>query len=177
MVSVLLKILNAEPDNYSTKAHEILKSIGEVFERNLLRGDLINSISDYDVLITRLKHTVDAKIIENGRKLKAIVSATTGLDHIDSKYAEDKGYIDKDLIAPPNVDWSTLDMPNFSKEEIFGLQRTFVMYVKFPKSRWKEIHKARKLTPKGDAIWEQLRKEFSDKYFSEAKYEIHNVND
>ena len=91
MVSVLLKILNAEPDNYSTKAHEILKSIGEVFERNLLRGDLINSISDYDVLITRLTHTVDDKIIENGRKLKAIVSATTGLDHIDSKYAEDKG--------------------------------------------------------------------------------------
>jgi anaerobic magnesium-protoporphyrin IX monomethyl ester cyclase len=93
------------------------------------------------------------------------------------KYAEDKGYIDKDLIAPPNVDWSTLDMPNFSKEEIFGLQRTFVMYVKFPKSRWPEIDKATKLTPQGDKIWDNLRKEFGEKYFQEVKYDIAEVND
>ena len=87
----MLKILNAEPDNYSTKAREILGSVSEVVECNLSRDNLVNTISDYDVLITRLKHTVDEKIIENGRKLKAIVTATTGLDHIDSKYAEDKG--------------------------------------------------------------------------------------
>ncbi len=80
-----------EPDNYSTKAHEILGSVGEVTECNLSRDTLVNTISDYDVLITRLKHNVDSTIIENGRKLKAIVSATTGLDHIDSQYAEDKG--------------------------------------------------------------------------------------
>ena len=92
-------------------------------------------------------------------------------------YAENKGYIDKDLIAPPNVDWSTLNMPNFSKEEIYGLQRTFVMYVKFPKSRWAEIDKAKELTPEGDKIWDQLKKEFSDKYFNEVKYDIAEVND
>ena len=92
-------------------------------------------------------------------------------------YAEKKGYIDKNLISPPNVDWSTLDMPNFSKEEIYGLQRTFVMYVKFPKSRWPEIDKAKELTPKGDKIWSQLKKEFTDMYFSDVKYDIADVND
>ncbi len=87
----MLKILNVEPDNYSTKAREILASISEVVECNLSRDSLVNSISEYDVLITRLKHSVDAKILENGRQLKAIVTATTGLDHIDLKYAQDKG--------------------------------------------------------------------------------------
>ena len=92
-------------------------------------------------------------------------------------YAEEKGYIDKDLISPPNVDWSTLNMPNFSKEEIYGLQRTFVMYVKFPKSRWPEIDKAKELTPEGDKIWSQLKNEFTDTYFSDVKYDIADVND
>ena len=92
-------------------------------------------------------------------------------------YAEEKGYIDKDLISPPNVDWSTLNMPTFSKEEIYGLQRTFVMYVKFPKSRWPEIDKAKELRPEGDKIWSQLKKEFTDTYFSDIKYDIAEVND
>ena len=63
----MLKILNAEPDNYSAEACKILGPIGEVFEHNLFHGDLINYIRDYDVLITRLKHTVDATIIKNGK--------------------------------------------------------------------------------------------------------------
>jgi radical SAM superfamily enzyme YgiQ (UPF0313 family) len=92
-------------------------------------------------------------------------------------YAENRGYIDKDLISPPNFDWSTLNMPNFSKEEIYGLQRTFVMYVKFPKSRWPEIDKAKELTPDGDKIWNQLKIEFTEKYINEVSYDIAKVND
>ena len=40
------------------------------------------------------------------------------------------------------------------KEQIYGLQRVFVMYVKFPKDRWPEIKQAEALTPEGDRIWE-----------------------
>ena len=46
--------------------------------------------------------------------------------------------------------------PNFSKEDIFGLQRTFLMYVKFPKSRWPEIEKAES-DPK---LFEKLSEEY-----------------
>ena len=64
--------------------------------------------------------------------------------------AEDKGYVGSEQISPPNTAWSILTMPQFPKEQIYGLQRTFVMYVKFPKSRWPELKKAEVLTPLRD---------------------------
>jgi len=93
------------------------------------------------------------------------------------KMAEQLGYIDPDFIAPANIDWSTLDMPNFSKEEIYGLQRTFVMYCKFPKNRWPELKKAEELTPEGDKTWLNLRDEFLDTYFKDPEHSIAKVND
>ena len=68
-------------------------------------------------------------------------------------------------------------MPKFPKEQIYGLQRTFVMYVKFPKKRWLEIKKAEALTPEGDVIWESLRKEFLDTYFKEPEPAINKTTD
>ena len=91
--------------------------------------------------------------------------------------AEKKGYVDSEQISPPNTAWSILDMPKFPKEQIYGLQRTFVMYVKFPKKRWLEIKKAEALTPEGDVIWESLRKEFLDTYFKEPEPTINKTND
>mgnify|MGYP003123485170 CR=1 FL=1 len=91
--------------------------------------------------------------------------------------AEKLGYVDPEFIAPANVDWSTLDMPSFSKEEIYGLQRTFVMYCKFPKSRWPELKKAEELTPSGDAVWEKMREEFLETYFQDPEPAIAKVND
>ena len=82
--------------------------------------------------------------------------------------AEKRGYIDPDLVSPHNGHISTLTMPNFTKDEITGLQRCFVMYVRFPKKRWPEIKKAEALTPEGDAIFESLRDEFLDTYWEKA---------
>lgn len=90
--------------------------------------------------------------------------------------SEKRGYIDPELISPPNAHMSTLNMPNFTKEQIYGLQRTFVMYVKFPKNRWPELKKAEKLTPEGDAIWNSLRDEFLDTYFQDPEPKIDRVN-
>ena len=56
-------------------------------------------------------------------------------------------------------------MPSFSKEEIAGLQRTFGMYIRFPKDRWDEIRLAEKFTPEGNAMWGKLREELINKYF------------
>jgi anaerobic magnesium-protoporphyrin IX monomethyl ester cyclase len=91
--------------------------------------------------------------------------------------AEKRGYVDSELISPPNANVTTLNMPMFTKEQIYGLQRTFVMYVKFPKNRWPEIEKAEPLTPEGDAVWESLRKEFLDTYLQEPEPIISKVND
>jgi hypothetical protein len=67
-------------------------------------------------------------------------------------------------------------MPSFPKEKIFGLQRVFVMYSKFPKERWPEIKKAESLTPEGDKILQNLKDEFLKTYFRDPEPAINKVN-
>jgi len=76
---------------YSEEARAVLCSIGELVEEQLDRAGLIARIPDFDVLIVRLGHQIDREILDAGTRLKAIVTATTGLDHIDLKYAEQMG--------------------------------------------------------------------------------------
>ena len=87
----MLRILNAEPENYSPAARTILDRLGTVTDGPLLRPELIARLPDFDVLIVRLGHQVDREVLDHGPRLKAIVSATTGLDHIDTAFAGEKG--------------------------------------------------------------------------------------
>ena len=57
------------------------------------------------------------------------------------KMAEDMGYCDKNLIARSVTKPTLLNMPQFTPDEIEGLRRCFMLYVKMPKKRWKEIEK------------------------------------
>lgn len=75
------------------------------------------------------------------------------------KVAEDLGYIERNTIARSITKPTILKMPQFSMEAIEGIRRCFVLYIKMPKSRWKEIRKAEELTPKGNNIWRKLRDE------------------
>lgn len=54
-----------------------------------------------------------------------------------------KGYINKYHVSGDyrGID-AGLDMPQLSKNEILGLQRTFPLYVKFDKYQWNDIHRA-----------------------------------
>ena len=85
------RILNAEPDGYSREAFGILKSIGQVSERQMSREELLEAVSDYDILIVRLGLQIDHEIIQRAKKLKVIVTATTGTDHIDLALAAKSG--------------------------------------------------------------------------------------
>ncbi len=87
----MIRILNAEPFDYSDQARTILTEVGEVTEAPLNRAELIRLIPGYDALIVRLAHQIDREVIDAGCHLKAIVTATTGLDHIDVDYARAKG--------------------------------------------------------------------------------------
>jgi len=82
-----IKILNAESRGYSKEAESILLSLGTLKTSDLNRESLIKTIPNYDVLIVRLGNHIDKEIIDAGLNLKAIVSATTGLNHIDVTYA------------------------------------------------------------------------------------------
>jgi D-3-phosphoglycerate dehydrogenase len=86
-----LRILNVEPDGYSTEARSILAEVGPIVDGPLSRPELLAKIADYEVLIVRLAHQFDREVIDAGKRLKVIVSTTTGLDHIDLGYAAQKG--------------------------------------------------------------------------------------
>jgi radical SAM superfamily enzyme YgiQ (UPF0313 family) len=76
-----------------------------------------------------------------------------------------KGYVGEHEIASiSNCARSMLTMPTISKDEIQGLARTFSFYVKFPKERFSDIKVAEKFDDKGNAMWEKLSSEFTDKY-------------
>ena len=55
-------------------------------------------------------------------------------------------------------------MPHLTPEQIQGLQRTFIMYVRFPKEMWPEIDKSERFDERGNEVFEQLRKVYLEKY-------------
>ena len=85
-----IKILNAESSDYSQEAYSLLLSLGTVKQSDLDRKSLIKILPEYDVLIVRLGNYIDKEIINVAVKLKAILTATTGLNHIDIEYANQK---------------------------------------------------------------------------------------
>lgn len=85
------KILNAESADYSRKAYQILCKLGEVQEENYSQTQLLENIKDFDILIVRLGLQVNRDILDKAPRLRYILSATTGTDHIDMEYANKKG--------------------------------------------------------------------------------------
>ncbi len=84
-------LLNAEPKAYSPQARAILERFADVTERPLGQSELFQQIGDFQILIVRLGLRVDGRVIGAADKLRAIVSATTGLDHIDLEAASSRG--------------------------------------------------------------------------------------
>ena len=79
------------------------------------------------------------------------------------------GFMEPDMIAPGAAEDSVLNMPQFTKDEIRKLRKTFALYVKFPKSRWPEIERAEEETPAGRALLQELQTEYREECFGEPK--------
>tara|TARA_B100000029_G_scaffold507430_1_gene592028 strand:+ start:9335 stop:10246 length:912 start_codon:yes stop_codon:yes gene_type:complete len=71
----MIQIYNHEPEDYAQKAKHILSCVGNYHEYQLP--------SVVDVIITRLKEQIDSQFLNNYPDLKYILTATTGLNHID----------------------------------------------------------------------------------------------
>jgi len=81
------------------------------------------------------------------------------------KTCEMLGLVNPDDITKCLTDESILRMEQYPIDEIEGLKKTFVLYVKMPKSRWPDIRRAEPNTPEGNRIFEELRQEYMEKYF------------
>lgn len=78
-----LRLLNLEPLKFAPVTRARIKEFGDVTEGPITRKQLLKRIGDYEILWIRLGHRIDAEVIKSARKLRCIVSPTTGLDHID----------------------------------------------------------------------------------------------
>lgn len=85
------RILILEPLGYSPKARDILLSFADLVDGPMSRDSLIRALPDIDVLIVRLGHMIDAEILICATRLRAIVTATTGLNHIAIDEAAKRG--------------------------------------------------------------------------------------
>lgn len=88
-----MNILNIEPEGYSRKAFEVLETIGHVTEEECDRDRLFALIPNINILIVRLGQRIDNELFEKAVELKIIVTATTGLNHIDLEAAARHGVI------------------------------------------------------------------------------------
>ncbi len=80
--------------------------------------------------------------------------------------AVEKGFLDENTIGTCLTKGSQLNMPNFPKEQIYGIMRTFNLYTRYPKSRWKEIEIAEHETIEGNMVFDNLRDEFLAEYYT-----------
>jgi len=81
------------------------------------------------------------------------------------KTCEDLGLIKPETITTcVTTDDTQIKMSQYPPHEIKEVIRTFNLYVKFPKKRWKEIERAEKEDDEGNRIYQILKKEFLEKY-------------
>lgn len=92
------------------------------------------------------------------------------------KLTEELGYVKHTDITRCLTDKPMLNQPQYSAEEVEGLQRCFVLYVGMPKSRWGDIAKAEKNTPEGNRIFNELKEEYRNLYMNSSN-DLNSDND
>lgn len=79
-------------------------------------------------------------------------------------YCVEKGYISEDYLAEDVHFSSGLTMPQISKKEIGGLQRTFTLYIKLPEEYYSDIKVAERFDEEGDKKFKELSGIYYQKY-------------
>lgn len=87
-----MKILNVEPSGYSEYAIQIWKSNGfSYLEKDWHQINTEEIFDNIDILIVRLQKKIDRIILRRFPRLKMIISATTGTDHLDLESLQSAG--------------------------------------------------------------------------------------
>ena len=79
-------------------------------------------------------------------------------------YCVNKDYISEDYLAEDVHFSSGLTMPQITKEEIGGLQRTFALYTKLPEGYYDDIKVAEKFDEEGDKKFKELSEIYYHEY-------------
>jgi D-3-phosphoglycerate dehydrogenase len=84
-------VFNAEPFGFSARARAAWESVGSYHEGTLDDPDSQPVRERATVLIVRLARRIDAAVLSRFPRLRWLVSATTGLDHVDLDLAASRG--------------------------------------------------------------------------------------
>ena len=80
------------------------------------------------------------------------------------RVCEKMGLVRPEEITKALTDKPAFEMAQYPLKEIEGLKKCFVLYVKMPRKRWKDIRRAEEDSPEGNRVFEELKQEFSDHY-------------
>lgn len=86
-----MKVLVTEPHLLSDEVAALLARVGDVTEGPFSTEELLAVVSDCEVLMVRLGHYIGHKVLDAAPMLRYVVSATTGLDHIDRTVVKARG--------------------------------------------------------------------------------------
>ncbi len=87
----MLNILNVFGEHYTPEARALLEQIGKVTYRTARQDEIGTIIGDYDIIVMGLYPQLDEAVLTKAKKLKAIATVTTNLDHIDLEAAKKHG--------------------------------------------------------------------------------------
>jgi len=87
-----ISTLITESKDHSVHGTEIYKKLGQVFLwQELDENGQEEAMNEANILVIGLSLMIDKHLIDKMPNLKVIATQTTGLNHIDVKYAEEKG--------------------------------------------------------------------------------------
>ncbi len=83
----MIRILCPEPSSFSRAGLDFARRFASVFECEMRQVEFESEAPGYDAVLIRFNTRVGIRMMQ-GRRLKAILSPTTGLDHIDLEAAQ-----------------------------------------------------------------------------------------
>lgn len=81
------------------------------------------------------------------------------------EYCIKHGYLDKDASTKQVLEGADYKYDTITKEELRGLQRTFCLYARFPKSEFGLIKKAENFDEEGNSIFNKLSEVYYERFF------------
>lgn len=83
------------------------------------------------------------------------------------------GYISEDTKLTCITKDTVLNMPEYTREQIKGVVRTFTMYMRYPESMFPKIAIAERLDEEGETVFAELQRDFIERYFDDEVVSIH----
>ena len=83
------------------------------------------------------------------------------------------GYISDDTTLTSITKDTVLNMPQYTREQIKGVVRTFTLYMRYPEDEYPRIAIAEKLDDEGNKMFGELQQEFQERYFMGEQVSVH----